>query len=109
MAEFQSLKREASTIEDLSKAPPSKRRDVDPVSLETSIRDASAALIVAVKHAEEVSMKRLEAVTKEAKARTDHIESAIGEQLPPYVYVVHEQTYIDHKECGTVILGVFAP
>jgi hypothetical protein len=46
MAELQSLKREASSIEDLAKPPPRKPRDADPVSLKTSTRDTSAALIV---------------------------------------------------------------
>jgi hypothetical protein len=103
-----SRKRPLSEVENTKSAPANKRQEIEPKSPKTAIRDASEALIEAIRKAEDVLSRPTESNPKTSSATVSNgnkkqdvsADAAAGFEFQkdkptglPYIYLVLEKTH----------------
>ena len=107
-------KRALSEVENVDVSPASKRQAIEPKSPKTATRDASEALIEAIKKAEEASLRAVKSATKRPKKlavkidkNTEWIFEKDWETGAPCIYMVFEKHIGKHADLPNEILGTF--
>jgi hypothetical protein len=120
-----SRKRPLSEVENTKSAPANKRQEIEPKSPKTAIRDASEALIEAIRKAEDVLSRPTESNPKTSSATVSNgnkkqdvsADAAAGFEFQkdkptglPYIYLVLEKTHDRRAIYGsdTEVLSTFA-
>jgi hypothetical protein len=119
-----SRKRPLSEVENTNSAPANKRQEIEPKSPKTAIRDASEALIEAIRKAEDVLSRPTDSNPKSSSATVSNgnkkqdvsADAAAGFEFEkdkptglPYIYLVLEKT-LDRRanDSFTEVLSTFA-